>query len=112
MEKTYKGFFLQGSLKPDISKLLRQYDTKQEITDEISNNKEEVITYINQNINKEKYAFDINNLSVGLVKMNDVADLLNEHYRKETNNTDIPFIAAEIDSSDIITYLYLKKDKK
>ena len=111
IEKTLQGFALQGTLKADISKLLPQYDIKETAIEKIMENKEDVVDYLNQNIDKEKYAFDIDTLSVGIVNLNEVVELLNKKIKEQKNqyDFDISYSTSDIRPSDIHHYLFFKE---
>lgn len=108
MEKTLQGFSLQGTLRIDVSKLLLQYDIKETAIEKIIENKENITAYLNQNINKERYAFNIETLSVRLMNLNEVADFLNIHFAEHIKKYNFAYLPFTLSDSDLENYLYVK----
>ncbi|WP_291724906.1 hypothetical protein [Bernardetia sp.] len=101
VDRVAKGFPLQGTLKVDILNLIYEDFGKINLFETLIHRKKEIEVLLNEKIDKKKYAFDIETISVNIENTDEVTTFLNNSEKlfnrdfiHDFSHINPPFISA------------------
>ncbi|WP_338767820.1 hypothetical protein WAF17_06545 [Bernardetia sp. ABR2-2B] len=110
VEKVANGFPLQGVLKNDILTLLYKKIAETNMAETLIQKKEEIEELLNNKIDKKKYAFEIDSISVKIENTNKIITFLNDF--EKSLKGDFIYNFSHISPPYISMYLSIKNRQR